>query len=75
MKFSLFTVTYAGLFYDGKALTIEQQILKPKILDLMALPLKQKGLLLHRLISQKQTGHASKQWPLMKELNWLPLKA
>ena len=30
MKFSLFTVTYAGLFYDGKALTVEQQIHKAK---------------------------------------------
>src|SRR5882757_1148827 len=30
MKFSLFTVTYAGLFYQGKALTIEQQIHKAK---------------------------------------------
>jgi sugar phosphate isomerase/epimerase len=30
MKFSLFTVTYAGLFYEGKALTVEQQIHKAK---------------------------------------------
>lgn len=30
MKFSLFTVTYAGLFYEGKALSIEQQIHKAK---------------------------------------------
>lgn len=32
MKFSLFSVTYAGLFYNGKALTIEQQIHKAKAL-------------------------------------------
>src|SRR5260221_5560506 len=30
MKFSLFTVTYAGLFYEGKALSIEQQVHKAK---------------------------------------------
>jgi sugar phosphate isomerase/epimerase len=30
MKFSLLTVTYAGLFYDGKALSVEQQIRKAK---------------------------------------------
>jgi sugar phosphate isomerase/epimerase len=30
MKFSLLTVTYAGLFYDGQALTVEQQIHKAK---------------------------------------------
>ena len=30
MKFSLLTVTYGGLFYDGKALTVEQQIHKAK---------------------------------------------
>lgn len=30
MKFSLFTVTYAGLFYDGKALSVEQQVRKAK---------------------------------------------
>lgn len=30
MKFSLLTVTYGGLFYDGPALTVEQQIHKAK---------------------------------------------
>lgn len=30
MKFSLLTVTYGGLFYDGKALTVEQQLHKAK---------------------------------------------
>lgn len=30
MKFSLLTVTYGGLFYDGKALTVEQQLYKAK---------------------------------------------
>jgi sugar phosphate isomerase/epimerase len=30
MKFSLFTVTYAGLFYKGKALTVEEQIHKAR---------------------------------------------
>src|SRR5215475_11346119 len=30
MKFSLLTVTYSGLFYDGKALSVEQQIHKAK---------------------------------------------
>src|SRR4051812_39155419 len=28
MKFALFSVTYAGLFYAGKALTLEEQIRK-----------------------------------------------
>jgi sugar phosphate isomerase/epimerase len=30
MKFSLLTVTYSGLFYDGKSLTVEQQLHKAK---------------------------------------------
>ena len=30
MKFSLLTVTYSGLFYNGKALTVEQQLYKAK---------------------------------------------
>jgi sugar phosphate isomerase/epimerase len=30
MKFALLTVTYSGLFYDGKALTLEEQITKAR---------------------------------------------
>ena len=30
MKFSLLTVTYAGLFYDGKQISLEQQVHKAK---------------------------------------------
>jgi len=42
MKFSLFTVTYAGLFYDGKALTVEQQIRKAKDLGFDGLAIETK---------------------------------
>src|SRR3982074_664185 len=42
MKFSLFTVTYAGLFYDGKALTVEQQIYKAKELGFDGLAIETK---------------------------------
>ncbi|MBS1574017.1 MAG: sugar phosphate isomerase/epimerase, partial [Bacteroidetes bacterium] len=30
MKFSLLTVTYGGLWYKGKALSVEQQVHKAK---------------------------------------------
>lgn len=42
MKFSLFTVTYAGLFYQGKALTVEQQIYKAKQLGFDGLAIEAK---------------------------------
>jgi sugar phosphate isomerase/epimerase len=42
MKFSLFSVTYAGLFYDGKALTLEEQILKAKQLGFEGLAIETK---------------------------------
>ena len=42
MKFSLFTVTYAGLFYNGKALTVEQQIHKAKELGFDGLAIEAK---------------------------------
>jgi len=42
MKFSLFTVTYAGLFYQGKALTVEQQIHKAKELGFEGLAIETK---------------------------------
>src|SRR6266478_5364025 len=42
MKFSLFTVTYAGLFYNGKALTVEQQIHKAKELGFDGLSIETK---------------------------------
>lgn len=42
MKFSLFTVTYAGLFYKGKALTLEQQIDKAKQLGFDGLSIEAK---------------------------------
>jgi sugar phosphate isomerase/epimerase len=42
MKFSLLTVTYAGLFYDGKALTVEQQIHKAKELGFDGLSIETK---------------------------------
>ncbi len=42
MKFSLFTVTYAGLFYDGKALSVEEQIHKAKQLGFEGLAIEAK---------------------------------
>ena len=42
MKFSLFSVTYAGLFYNGKALTLEQQIHKAKELGFDGLAIETK---------------------------------
>ena len=42
MKFSLFSVTYAGLFYNGKALTVEQQIYKAKELGFDGLAIEAK---------------------------------
>ncbi len=42
MKFSLLTVTYSGLFYQGEALTVEQQIRKAKQLGFDGLALETK---------------------------------
>jgi sugar phosphate isomerase/epimerase len=42
MKFSLFTVTYAGLFYKGKALTVEEQIHKARQLGFDGLSIETK---------------------------------
>jgi sugar phosphate isomerase/epimerase len=42
MKFALFTVTYSGLFYAGKALTVEQQIRKAKELGFAGLAIEAK---------------------------------
>lgn len=42
MKFALLTVTYGGLFYKGKALTLDQQILKAKALGFDALAIETK---------------------------------
>lgn len=42
MKFALLTVTYSGLFYKGKALTLEQQIYKAKELGFDGLAIETK---------------------------------
>lgn len=42
MKFALLTVTYSGLFYSGKALTIEEQIRKARKLGFEALAIETK---------------------------------
>jgi sugar phosphate isomerase/epimerase len=42
MKFALLTVTYSGLFYSGKALSLEQQILKAKEMGFDALSIEAK---------------------------------
>ncbi|HEX8059652.1 MAG TPA: sugar phosphate isomerase/epimerase family protein, partial [Cyclobacteriaceae bacterium] len=42
MKFALLSVTYSGLFYAGKSLTIEQQIHKAKSLGFEALAIETK---------------------------------
>src|SRR6185295_1285154 len=42
MKFALLTVTYGGLFYKGKALTIEEQIHRAKEIGFDALAIKTK---------------------------------
>lgn len=42
MKFALLTVTYSGLFYSGKALSLEQQIHKAKELGFDALSIETK---------------------------------
>ena len=42
MKFGLLTVSYGGLFYSGKALSIEEQILKAKALGFDALAIETK---------------------------------
>jgi sugar phosphate isomerase/epimerase len=42
MKFALLTVSYSGLFYSGKALSLEQQILKAKELGFDALSIETK---------------------------------
>ena len=42
MKFALLTVSYAGLFYSGKALSVEQQIHKAKQLGFDALAIETK---------------------------------
>jgi len=42
MKFALLTVPYGGLFYSGKALSIEEQIVKAKALGFDALAIETK---------------------------------
>lgn len=42
MKFALLTVSYAGLFYKGRALSLEQQIYKAKELGFDALSIESK---------------------------------
>ena len=42
MKFALLSVTYGGLFYSGKALSIEEQIFKAKNLGFEALAIETK---------------------------------
>ena len=42
MKFALLTVTYSGLFYSGKALSVEQQIHKAKSLGFEGLAIETK---------------------------------
>ena len=42
MKFALFTVTYSGLFYAGKALSVEQQIHKARELGFTGLAIEAK---------------------------------
>ena len=42
MKFALLTVTYSGLFYSGKALSVEQQIHKAKELGFEGLAIETK---------------------------------
>jgi hypothetical protein len=42
MKFALLTVTYSGLFYSGKPLTLEQQIYKAKQLSFDGLAIETK---------------------------------
>lgn len=42
MKFALLTVTYSGLFYAGKALSVEQQIHKAKQLGFDGLAIETK---------------------------------
>lgn len=43
MKFALLSVTYAGVFYKGKALTLEEQVYKAKSLGFDALSIESKG--------------------------------
>jgi len=42
MKFALLSVTYSGLFYAGKALTLEQQVHKAKAMGFEALAIETK---------------------------------
>src|SRR5688500_14471801 len=42
MRFALLTVTYGGLFYSGKALSLEEQIQKAKALGFEALAIETK---------------------------------
>jgi sugar phosphate isomerase/epimerase len=42
MKFALLSVTYAGLFYNGKPMTLEQQVHKAKSLGFEALAIETK---------------------------------
>ena len=42
MKFALLTVTYSGLFYAGKALSVEEQIHKAKNLGFDAIAIETK---------------------------------
>lgn len=42
MKFALLSVTYAGLFYSGKALTLEEQIYKAKAMGFEGLAIETK---------------------------------
>jgi sugar phosphate isomerase/epimerase len=42
MKFALLSVTYSGLFYDGKALSLDEQVYKAKELGFDGLSIEAK---------------------------------
>ena len=61
MKFALLTVSYSGLFYAGKALTVEQQIHKAKALGFEGLAIETKRPVASPLDLNKATRHRIKE--------------
>jgi len=74
MKFSLLTVTYAGLFYNGKALSVEQQIHKAKQFGFDGLAIETKRPIASPLDLTSADRARIKALLLMRALNYVPLK-
>ena len=61
MKLALLTVTYSGLFYSGKALSLEEQIRKARELGFEGLTIETKRPVASPSISARRSERASRR--------------